>query len=297
MGRTSLDSLVTFVSVARAGSISAAAADLGSTQSTVSDQITSLERSLGYRLFERSSRGVVLTTRGRQLMARVGAQIDAAVSAVEATRGEPAARETILLGGPAEFVSEVVLPHVTRVAPDLTLRVEFGEAEPLLETLTTGGLDVMISAIQPRVAGVEFRPFFDEQFVLLMTPDRAEDFATRPETVPLLAYAEELPIIRRYWRTVFRRRPTDLTIAAVVPDLRVLGALAAQGRGMTVLPHYLAEPYLRSGRLVDPVQPPEPPLNTLYVARRRARPGRAPRTDRLAELVDEAARVFSDRVD
>lgn len=297
MARASLDSLVTFVSVARAGSINGAVADLGSTQSTVSDQISALERSLGYRLFERSSRGVRLTTRGRQLLAKVGTEIDAAVSAVDATLEDPAAQETILLGGPAEFLSEVVLPHVGSVAAELTLRVEFGESGPLLEKLTTGGLDVMISSIQPRVAGVEFRPFFDEWFVLVMTPALAEQFAEQPHSVPVLAYAEELPIVRRYWRTVFQRRPTDLALAAIVPDLRVLGELAARGRGMTVLPHYLAEPYVRSGRLVDPVQPSEPPVNTLYVARRRARPGKLARTDRLAELVAEAARVFSDHVD
>jgi LysR substrate binding domain. len=85
----------------------------------------------------------------------------------------------------------------------------------------------------------------------------------------VLAYDAELQIIRRYWRSVFDRRPARLHAAALVPDLRVLARLAVEGVGMTVLPEYLARPFLERGELVVLHEPEVAPLNTLYVAIRR----------------------------
>ncbi|GAA3444151.1 hypothetical protein Pve01_67240 [Planomonospora venezuelensis] len=83
--------------------------------------------------------------------------------------------------------------------------------------------------------------------------------------IPVLAYAEDLPVIRRYWRTVFGARPV-MSAALVMPDLRgVLGAVAA-GAGMSVLPRYLCEEELAAGTLVPLAEPELPPINTLFLA-------------------------------
>ncbi|RYE90077.1 MAG: LysR family transcriptional regulator, partial [Myxococcales bacterium] len=56
--------LETFVRIVEAGSLSAAAAQLGSTQPTVSRRLQALERSLGVRLLRRSTHGMTLTDEG-----------------------------------------------------------------------------------------------------------------------------------------------------------------------------------------------------------------------------------------
>jgi LysR family transcriptional regulator, regulator for bpeEF and oprC len=56
--------MTSFVRVADVGSFSAAAAQMGFTQSTVSKHIMALERHLGVRLFHRTTRSLVLTTDG-----------------------------------------------------------------------------------------------------------------------------------------------------------------------------------------------------------------------------------------
>lgn len=68
--RAPLDSdlMRSFLAVADTGSVTAAAARLGRTQSAVSLQIKRLEDSLGQPLFQRLARGVELTARGRQLL-------------------------------------------------------------------------------------------------------------------------------------------------------------------------------------------------------------------------------------
>jgi DNA-binding transcriptional LysR family regulator len=82
-----------------------------------------------------------------------------------------------------------------------------------------------------------------------------------------VAYAEDLPIIRRYWRTVFGVRPTG-SAAIVVPDLRGVLAGAVAGAGVTVLPRYLCARELASGALVPLLEPKAPPVNTLFLAAR-----------------------------
>src|SRR2546430_17477915 len=54
--------------VARSGSFSAAADELGYTQPAISQQISALEREAGTRLLQRGARGVTLTDAGRALV-------------------------------------------------------------------------------------------------------------------------------------------------------------------------------------------------------------------------------------
>ncbi len=302
MGRVSLDGLAVFAAIARAGSVTGAADEVGSTQSTVSSQLAGLERELGCRLFERTPRGVRLTARGRDLLARIEPALDTAIAALPEA-GAGVQRRVIFLGGPAEFLSAVVLPGLAVQEADAStpapeaqapeLRVEFGEAEDLLDQLGEGALDIVVSTVQPRRRGISFQPLYDEEFVLVMSPAMAVRFRDDPDAVPVLSYSEELPIIRRYWRSVFDRPPTRLRTAAIVPDLRMLSTLAERGTGMTVLPRYLAESGLAAGRLIDPVEPEISPLNTIYLARRGQRRGAAPDLDRFVTRLRRAVAADS----
>ncbi|MFI0187685.1 LysR family transcriptional regulator [Streptomyces sp. NPDC017082] len=85
--------------------------------------------------------------------------------------------------------------------------------------------------------------------------------------VPLITYAEDLPIARRYWRHVFGRRlsrAADVT----VPDLRGVLAAVVAGAGFGVLPRYLCQDLLASGALVALLEPEDPPINTGYLVQR-----------------------------
>lgn len=65
-----LDLLATFVRIVEAGSLSAAAAQLGTTQPTVSRRLQALERSLGVRLLRRSTHTMSLTEDGERCLER-----------------------------------------------------------------------------------------------------------------------------------------------------------------------------------------------------------------------------------
>ena len=66
--RYTLDQLETLAAVARAGSFSAAARQLGKTQSTVSAAIGNLEVDLGVALFDRATKIPALTEAGHRLL-------------------------------------------------------------------------------------------------------------------------------------------------------------------------------------------------------------------------------------
>src|SRR2546429_8173148 len=76
--------------VARTGSFSAAAEELGYTQPAVSQQISALEREAGTRLLQRGARGVTLTDAGRALVDHsdaILARLAAAEEELEAIAG------------------------------------------------------------------------------------------------------------------------------------------------------------------------------------------------------------------
>ena len=65
-GADRLDLMATFVRIVEAGSISAAAAQMGTTQPTVSRRLQMLEKQLGLRLLKRSTHAMTLTEDGRR---------------------------------------------------------------------------------------------------------------------------------------------------------------------------------------------------------------------------------------
>ncbi len=268
-----LDLLWTFLTVYRVGSVTRAAALLGLAQPTVTAQLQTLERRLQRPLFERSSRGVIPTEVAHQLAAQIAAPMDA-LNAVVAAEWEPAdtLTRTVHLGGPAEFIAARVLPALAdRVAAGLRPRVTLGLPDELITRLAEGRLDLVIATVRPRRAGIRATPLYDEEFVLvanhrwaerLGAPLSVEEAPAVLADVPLISYAEELPILRRYWRTVFGIR-LSRPPALVVPDLRGVLTAVSAGAGISVLPRYLL-PADETVRAL--VEPELPPINTLYLA-------------------------------
>ncbi|MFF5173999.1 LysR family transcriptional regulator [Micromonospora sp. NPDC000089] len=276
--KVSLDLLRSFLAVHRSGSITAAAELLGLAQPTVTAQLRSLEEAVGRPLFDRVPRGVLATPAGDELARRVAEPLDRLDAVLADDSATPYPR-TVFLGGPAEFLAELALPALAGpVADGLELRVSAGLPDQLLDDVAAGRLDLAISSVRPRRRGLTVDPLYDEEFALVAAPAWA-DRLDRPVTaqalrdVPLVAYAEEAPIVRRWWRTVFEARLTRAP-SLVVADLRAVKAAVLAGAGASVLPTYLCRGELASGALRTLLAPAVPPLNTLFLATRAGAAGR-----------------------
>ncbi|WP_067699640.1 LysR family transcriptional regulator [Nocardia jejuensis] len=303
-GSMDLSQLRTFLAVYRAGSITAAAAQVGLSQPTVTTQLQALERHLGHPLFERLPRGVTPTPAAHDLASRVAVPLDSLASVIgDPDPGRaPAPEPPVLLGGPAEMLAALVLPSLAPLLADgVRLTVTTGLADDLLADLRVGKLDLVISTIRPRGRAVLSEPLADEEFILVAAPEvaaridpntlRNNDF----QGIPLLSYAADLPIVRRYWRHVFDTR-LEAEPALVIPDLRALLSAATAGAGLTVLPRYLCERELAVGGLVTLLDPQDSPINTVFLARRVGGQAR-PHVDRIRARLVQVAEVWRDCAD
>src|ERR1700679_3915990 len=101
MPRTDLNDIVAFLAVARERSFTRAAAQLGVSQSALSQTIRALEARLGLRLLTRTTRSVAPTEAGERLLRTVGPvleEIGAALASLNELREKPAGTIRITAG-------------------------------------------------------------------------------------------------------------------------------------------------------------------------------------------------------
>ncbi len=279
-----LAQLQTFLAIYRTGSVTAAAQRLHLSQPAVSAQLRALEAELGRPLFVRLARGVSPTPRAHALHRDTAAHLDA-LEGVQAALHDPHEQAVVHLGGPADMLGAAALPALAPlVEGGLRLRVRTGIAEPLLEALADDELDLVIATRRTADRQLRFEALFDESLVLVcgrgwrrrIDPAAvARDPDAALAELPLVAFDEELPILRAYWREAFGR-PLERAAGLVVPDLRAVCAAVAAGAGISVVPRYLAAGLLAAGELVELHRPARPPTTSISLAYRPAglrRPG------------------------
>ncbi|HEY4199189.1 MAG TPA: LysR family transcriptional regulator [Devosiaceae bacterium] len=126
--RENIDDLAAFVAVAKDRSFTAAAAQLGLSQSSLSRTIRKLEERLGVRLLTRTTRSVMPTDAGSRLLASIGPrlkEIDAELEALSAFRDKPAG--TIRINSSEHALRTVLWPFIDRFAvqyPDIKIEVD-----------------------------------------------------------------------------------------------------------------------------------------------------------------------------
>jgi DNA-binding transcriptional LysR family regulator len=117
----SWDGYADFLSIARAGSISAAAREIGVAQPTLSRRLAALEGELGVRLLSRTPVGLTLTPAGERMFAA----LDRVRETIQQVEAEVAAGDVALRGSVRITVTETL--GVEWLAP---LMAEFNEAYP-----------------------------------------------------------------------------------------------------------------------------------------------------------------------
>ena len=146
--------------VAERGSFSAAAVELGYTQSGISRQVAVLEQEVGQRLFERRTGGVRPTAAGQALLRHATVVLDELEAARRELAGEPAGRVEVRLGAIIS-AGAVLLPRALRTlrlrAPGLAVTTREGTTPALVRALRAGSLDLAVVTARP-----PFRPPDDE---------------------------------------------------------------------------------------------------------------------------------------
>lgn len=147
---------------AREGGISRAARQLRLTHTTVSEQIRSLEQSLGEPLFKKAGRGVVLTEMGTLVYGYAEEIFSLGRELMETVQGRPTGRPKRLVVGIAEVVPKLIAKRILEPAltdpEQVKLVCREDKLERLLSSLATHEVDVVISD-SPLAAGASIKAF------------------------------------------------------------------------------------------------------------------------------------------
>ncbi|MDK1705724.1 LysR family transcriptional regulator [Serratia rubidaea] len=265
-----LDHLRTFIEAYRLQSFSRAAESLGMTQPAASLHIQALEAFVGKQLFVRRARGVVVTEAADELARAIGPMIDGLETRMASYRSGGELGGTVHIAGPSDFIYSRIAAGLTPLmAQGFRIRIHTGNRERIYALLNNSTADLAITASMPDERSHGFARLLSERFLLVLAPELAEQLGQRPSAeqfadLPLIAFDEDLPLIRPVWTALFQLAPT-LQATLTIPDLRIIQDLVIKGQGWSVLPDYQCVDALASGALVSLTPLEDAPTNNLYL--------------------------------
>lgn len=171
-----IEAVRTFVTVADTGQFQEAAAELSITQQAVSRRISVWEKSLGVRLFTRTSRGAELTIDGQALLPHARELLRVAERAVASVRAgrRPLRVDVIASRGAQSGLMRGF--HDAHPEVELDVLMLF-EIETAVAAIRSGAIDASFRAVaapgQPLPENIESVPVLDEPLQLLVGPAHA----------------------------------------------------------------------------------------------------------------------------
>ncbi len=284
MARDSLTDLSAFLAVAREGSFTRAADQLGVSQSALSHTIRNFEARLGLRLLTRTTRSVAPTEAGERLIRSAGPrleEIEAELAALSDLRDKPAGTIRITCG---EHSAESILwPVLRKLLPDypdihVELSVDYGLTDIVAERFDAGvrlGEQVAKDMIAVRI-GPEVR------MVVVGAPGY---FARRgrpqvPQDLTSHACINlRLPTRGGLYAWEFERDGHELRVRVdgqlVFNTTPLIQQAALDGLGLAFLPFDRVGGAIKAGRLecvLDDWCPPFPGYHLYYPSRRQNSP-------------------------
>lgn len=242
-----LNDLEIFRSVAKHGSMSKAAAELGYVQSNVTSRIRALEEEFGVRLLDRSPRGASLRPEGERLLLytdRIHEWIEQAKLDVPSAGRRPlriGASQTLT----AAYLQEVLLD------PEGGAQLFTRTLDELSAMLDGGELDLILVNREPEGARRWIRMFEADEHIGWAAGSSVSAQAAGsafPPELPVLAARDPLCPYRR--QTLNWLAETDSPRRLIEADtLDSVIAIVESGRGIALLPRKLHTPRMREAEM------------------------------------------------
>lgn len=263
--RFTLRQIEAFIAVAEAHSFTVAASRLGLTAQAISQLIAELEAILGFRLFDRTTRKVALSSAGRDFLGSASTllrHVRAADSAADDVRNR--ATGVVRVGAPLVLAC-TALPMAMReyqkVKPKVVVRVRDVPVDRLIDRVADGDVDFAIGPDRHTGEAVTALPLFDSAWVLWCA--QSHPLARKRGAVRWAELADVAIVSagRDHEHSVAQMHQ-DLPAGArvtpvdVVDNISTALGIAAQGLAVTLAPAYvgvLAKPVgLVMKRVVQP---------------------------------------------
>lgn len=246
--------LRSFEAAARHLSFTAAAEELGLTQSAVSQQVKSLETRLGLPLFMRHARGLALTDAGRRLLPEVEAPLQALSNAMVGLDTGPAS-ELLTIATSVSVAHWIIAPRLFEFQhrfPNLKVRL-LSAIWP--DDFHATHADVEIRFGSERQAGADAEPILPNRLIAVKAPT-------------LEGQVQDLPLIEAVgtstgWQS-WSKHLGEVPAPKLFTDTYGMALhLASHGNGVALVSEWLARPAIERG-LVQKAHPASIPSQEGY---------------------------------
>lgn len=292
-----LTELRAFVAVSELASFRAAAEAIHLSQPALSRRIGKLERTLGVKLLERTTRRVAPTLAGREFARTARAllsEFDGALLAMREVGATPAGEITLACVSSAVqyFLPEVVKKFHAR-HPCIRVRILDDPANEVLSAVLRSEADFGVNFIGTQEPEIDFQPILEEPFVLACRDDHR--LARRRSVVWSELAGEEFMTVTK---SSGNRLILDVALAGVkgrpawfyeVRHISSLLGLVEAGLGVAAVPRIAMPPRRRSRLVAVPLVEPRV-TRTMGLIRRRGR-ALSPAAEHLYQLLGAAAAV------
>jgi DNA-binding transcriptional LysR family regulator len=276
--------LIAFITIAREGSFTRAAAKLGVSQPALSHRIRAMEERLGLRLLTRTTRSVSPTDAGQRLMTKVGPyleQIEAEMASLDELRDKPAG--TVRITSLDHAADTILLPKLARLLPDYPdVNVEIDtdyQLVDIVEQRYDAGVRLG-EQVEKDMIAVRIGP--DMRMAVVASPSY---FSSRPppaspqDLTSHTCINVRLPTHGGLYVWDFEKDGRSLNVRVegqlVVNGLNQVVKAALEGLGLAYTLEDLVQEHLASGRLVRVLEdwcPPFAGYHLYYPSRRQASP-------------------------
>ena len=249
-----MDAITVFVRVVEAGNFSVAAKHLGMPKTTVSAKVAGLEKRLGVRLIQRTTRKLRITEAGETYFrhcANAIREVELGEAALQSTKGKPSG--VLKVTAPVDL-GHTILPRIARAFgakyPDVSLELIITNR---IVDLVGEGVDLAIRwASALKDSSLIARRFFNVRVDLWASPKYLRNFGepTHPRDLADASFVTN-PLLRKSVVLTNGKTNFELQMRGRVhaDDLEVIKALIALGEGVALLPDFLTADATEAGRL------------------------------------------------
>jgi len=270
----------TFKAIYETGTLSAAAQELYISQPGVSLHLNSLEAFTGYKLFDRSARRMIPTEKGKILYNFILDPIKKLETAEQHFhKRSQSDRITISVGMCFETFQYTLEEHIASLP--FNLIIKFGEYPQMQQDLDNGLLDLIVTPQKGNQKNLTYRPFSKERIVLIAggkTNSKALEKLLKTEAFneanlylkKQLWYSTtaDTEHLKNFWLKNFNEHP-DFRPNYIVPNISSIIRCLSSGIGFSVVPDFLCQEAIGSGKIKLIWEGIIPLENTLYFGTRK----------------------------
>lgn len=251
-----LRSLHVFQHVATTRSFTVAAQQMGITPTMATRHIKNIEKYVGARLLNRTSRKVSLTEAGELYLARINPLLEGLEEAHSmVTDSTLAPQGTLKMAMPALMSTPIFSRLIARFSetyPQITL--QFDIRRPTLSNLVEEGYDLALHLGPVQAEGMIARKLTDVRSFMVAAPKLLDRFG-RPESVenlngiPFLTRSKLNSEKKVSWQNTKRNGELHIEPVLSCDNEMILLHSALEGVGATILPEWLTSAHIQAGKL------------------------------------------------